>query len=209
MPDDTTSIEAVLFDADGVLQRTRPGWRELLESIGGPGFPEVLFAAESGPLVGAEPMPDAVHRVLVEHGLDPDPWPVLRAWEYIELDHAAIDVVTRLRAAGTPCHLASNQHAFRARYMRDVLRYGDVLDELFFSSELGVAKPDPRFFTMICERLGLPPGRLLFIDDLAANVTGARAAGLNAARLDPDDGATGLERLLGDHGLAICSPQLH
>jgi putative hydrolase of the HAD superfamily len=31
--------------------------------------------------------------------------------------------------------------------------------------------------------MGLPPGRILFFDDLAANVAGARASGMQAAEV--------------------------
>jgi len=198
---DANEIRAVLFDADGVVQRARPGWQDRLTAIGGPGFVEALFAAEHGPLVGAEPFADAVRTVLHNRGLDPDPLPVLRVWDDIELDKGAFDLVARVRAAGTPCHLASNQQDHRVRYMRDALGYGERFDELFFSSELGVAKPEAGFFSAIGERIGLPPVRILFIDDQPVNVEAARAVGLRAERHDPTAGANGLARLLALHGV--------
>jgi 2-haloacid dehalogenase len=44
----------------------------------------------------------------------------------------------------------------------------------------GVAKPDPAIFLLACERFGLDPGRTVFVDDSAVNVTAAAAAGLTA-----------------------------
>ncbi len=49
------------------------------------------------------------------------------------------------------------------------------------SSEVGVRKPDPRVFEIAAERLGSPPGQLLFFDDVTDNVDGAQNAGMVAA----------------------------
>lgn len=47
--------------------------------------------------------------------------------------------------------------------------------------EFGVGKPDPRIFLEACRRLGCAPGEVLHVgDDLALDVHGARAAGLQA-----------------------------
>ena len=48
------------------------------------------------------------------------------------------------------------------------------------SAEFGVGKPDPAIFLRSAQRLGLPPSAILFIDDKATNVDGARAAGMDA-----------------------------
>ena len=64
--------------------------------------------------------------------------------------------------------------------MHEQLGYGDLLDGAFYSYELGLAKPDPAYFAAVADRLGVAPDRLLLIDDNAANVAGARSAGLDA-----------------------------
>lgn len=51
----------------------------------------------------------------------------------------------------------------------------------FLSHELGLRKPDAAAFAAVVERIGVPPEAVLFVDDLEANVHGARAAGLAAA----------------------------
>jgi 2-haloalkanoic acid dehalogenase type II len=48
--------------------------------------------------------------------------------------------------------------------------------------DIGVGKPDPRIFQAACERLGCQPDEVLHVgDDLALDVHGALAAGLQAA----------------------------
>jgi epoxide hydrolase-like predicted phosphatase len=56
------------------------------------------------------------------------------------------------------------------------------------SSEVGMRKPDPAIFALTAERIGCPPDRLLYFDDLEENVAGAAASGLVAALFRaPDD----------------------
>ena len=74
--------------------------------------------------------------------------------------------------------LGSNTNELHARQFRR--QFADVLapfDGIVLSHEIGVRKPRPGFFEH-CRRLaGCAPGACVFIDDLAANVEGARACG--------------------------------
>lgn len=83
-----------------------------------------------------------------------------------------------------PIHVFSNTNAVHhEQWRRD---YADLLapvDRVFCSYQLGVRKPSPESFAAVCERIGVPAARVLFLDDLADNVAGARAAGLQAARV--------------------------
>nr|WP_186382306.1 HAD-IA family hydrolase [Amycolatopsis rhizosphaerae] len=51
-------------------------------------------------------------------------------------------------------------------------------DELVFSGEVGVAKPDARVYLLTAARLGVPAEACVFIDDSRPNVAGAVAAGM-------------------------------
>ena len=48
------------------------------------------------------------------------------------------------------------------------------------SYKLGAAKPHPEMFRKAAELAGVAPGEIFFVDDAAANVEGARAAGFDA-----------------------------
>ena len=57
---------------------------------------------------------------------------------------------------------------------------------ILISEELGVAKPDPRFFQAAGDALGLSPDRLLCVgDNPAADIAGARGAGIDACWYAP------------------------
>lgn len=61
---------------------------------------------------------------------------------------------------------------------------------VLISEELGVAKPDKRFFQAAGDALHLPPSDLLCVGDTpAADVLGARAAGIDACWYAPSGGS--------------------
>ena len=57
-----------------------------------------------------------------------------------------------------------------------------LFDDIVVSGVEGVAKPDLRIFQILAERLGQPIDGVVFVDDSVANVTAARAAGMDAVR---------------------------
>lgn len=49
-----------------------------------------------------------------------------------------------------------------------------------YSHEVGLAKPDPAIFLLTCDRLGVEPSEVVFVDNLPANVATAREVGMAA-----------------------------
>ncbi len=63
---------------------------------------------------------------------------------------------------------------------------GVPVDAILDSSVVGVAKPDPRIFEIALERCGVEPARAIHVGDTpAADVAGARAAGVTPVLVDP------------------------
>lgn len=58
----------------------------------------------------------------------------------------------------------------------------DLFDHRFASFEMGLLKPDAAIFEHVAATLGMPPERVLFLDDNAVNVDSAAAVGFRAAR---------------------------
>jgi glucose-1-phosphatase len=67
-----------------------------------------------------------------------------------------------------------------------------------FSAELGRSKPDPEAFRRLATRLECAPDEILYFDDDATYVAGAREAGLSAHHVG---GAAGVRAGLAVHGL--------
>ena len=59
--------------------------------------------------------------------------------------------------------------------------YADVLGHfhaIFLSSTIGLRKPDAAAYDHVVKAIGVPASRIVFFDDLADNIEGARARGL-------------------------------
>ena len=64
--------------------------------------------------------------------------------------------------------------------------YPDVLGhfrEIYISSTMGMRKPEPKAFDHVVNAIGVPASRIVFFDDLADNIEGARARGLKAVHV--------------------------
>jgi len=78
-------------------------------------------------------------------------------------------------------------------YIRDLqLRFGyNEFDELFhksyFSFDIHLEKPDPRFFELILDHEHLLPEETLFIDDSAKNIAAAKVLGLHTYHISREE----------------------
>jgi HAD superfamily hydrolase (TIGR01509 family) len=193
------AITTLLLDADGVLQHPPFGWHQrILDLTGARDWHEIALV--EGPLMtGQEPVADAFTAGFPRRSVDVAH--IIAYWNHTVVDAMALELVDAVRARGVTVALASNQQVHRARHMREELPYSAHLDSLFFSSEVGLAKPDPAFFAHIVGELGVDAAETLFVDDMPENVEGARTAGLIAERAPRDNGAAGLRAILVRHGL--------
>lgn len=67
-----------------------------------------------------------------------------------------------------------------ATRMAEVMALFDVVIE---SSVEGVRKPDPEIYAIACERLGVAPENVIFLDDLGINLKPARAMGMRTIKV--------------------------
>jgi len=79
-----------------------------------------------------------------------------------------------------------------------VLEVVDMFDVVVESSVVGCRKPEPAFYTLACERLGVEPSACVFLDDLGVNLKPARAMGMTTIKVgDPARAISDLEQVLG------------
>lgn len=202
-------MRAVLWDADGVLQHLPDGWEASMRPVVGHLVDDVeeflaeAFAAERPALTGDARWVEVLPTLLEKWGIADSFEDAMRVWLTIEPVAGTREVVGALRAAGVGCYLATNQDEHRGRHMHATLGYDDLFDDCFYSYVLGVAKPDPAYFSAVLERLGLPAGQVLFVDDNDDNVESARSVGLRAECWHVRDGMAVLHEHLRRHGLPV------
>ena len=102
------------------------------------------------------------------------------------------------RAAGRlPLYAFSNTNSAHVDHFTEI--YADVLGhfrEIFLSSTIGLRKPDAAAYDHVVKAIGVPAPRIVFFDDNAENIEGARARGLTAVHVtSPGDVAEALAAL--------------
>ncbi|MBI2804183.1 MAG: HAD family phosphatase [Planctomycetes bacterium] len=94
--------------------------------------------------------------------------------------------------------LGSNTNAIHAR--RYLSQFAELLrhfDALVLSHEVGTRKPDSDFFHHCQRAARAKPSECVFVDDMPANIDGARACGFHGIVYQPNDGLADQLRALG------------
>jgi HAD superfamily hydrolase (TIGR01509 family) len=87
-----------------------------------------------------------------------------------------------------PLYAFSNTNGAHVEHFSQA--YADLLGhfrEIFLSSTIGLRKPDAAAYDHVVNAIGVPASRIVFFDDLAENVEGARARGLTAVLVTSSD----------------------
>ena len=74
-------------------------------------------------------------------------------------------------------------------------------DTIVESAIEGIRKPDPRIYTLVCERLAVSANECVFLDDLGVNLKPARAMGMTTIKVL--DATSALEELSGHLGFTL------
>ncbi len=104
----------------------------------------------------------------------------------------AIDLI----AARIPCYGFTNTNAAHTAYWSSHYpRIVSTFEHLFISNEIGLRKPDAKAFEHILQHAGVLPGEMLFFDDTAENIGGAKRVGIQTVLVS--DASSVLDALQG------------
>ena len=96
----------------------------------------------------------------------------------------AVDCLTRLRSRVRVAVLTNGDQAQQEDKVRRT-GLADLVEAVLASSTLGVAKPDPAAFTLAADRLGVPPGDVVYVGDrVDVDARAATRAGMHGIWLD-------------------------
>jgi putative hydrolase of the HAD superfamily len=121
----------------------------------------------------------------------------LEGWNAIFGEMPGIAALLARAAARVPLYAFSNTNNAHVEHFS--LEYAAVLGhfhEIFLSSTIGLRKPDAAAYDHVVKAIGVDPERIVFFDDLAENIEGAKACGLTAIHVtSPGDVARALAEL--------------
>jgi putative hydrolase of the HAD superfamily len=106
-----------------------------------------------------------------------------------------LEAIRRIRAAGLRvAALTNNWVADTPRHGPDGTgtarsRLDPHFDVFVESAVVGLRKPDPRIYALVCEKLGLDPSRVAFLDDIGRNLKPARELGMATIKVDDPEQA--------------------
>ena len=198
------AIRAVVFDIGGVLEITPDlgfdqRWEERL------GLPPGGLAARMADVwragsIGSITLDDVQRATRDRLGLDEQQLAAYLAdlWQQY-LGTANTELIEYARGLRPRYRTGILSNSFVGAREREQAAYGfeDLVDEIVYSHESGMAKPDPQIYALVCERLGARPAETVFLDDVEQNVAGARDAGLHAVHYrDNAQAIAAIERLL-------------
>ena len=134
---------------------------------------DTLFAGEARTL-GHELEGEAVLAVLAG-AVRPD---MVTAIDTLKAKGLRVGCITNNVPSGKGSGMARSE-TMAAEVAAIMARFDHVIE----SSKVGVRKPDPRIYQMMCEALGVEPAACIYLDDLGINCKPAAALGMHAIKV--------------------------
>lgn len=107
-----------------------------------------------------------------------------------------VKVLTRCKQDYRVACLTNNANAGQGTGMsstdqqaEDVKAVMKLFDIIIESSKEGIRKPDPRIYQMACERIGVAPASVVYLDDLGINLKPARDMGMTTIKVTSEQQA--------------------
>jgi epoxide hydrolase-like predicted phosphatase len=201
------TINAIIFDLGGVLLRTADfsprdklaaNLRMSLHEL-----EEFIFGGESGDRAqrGEITVWEHWENLRSQINCSPQDFKALldEFFAQDELDQKLIGYVRRLHKTYKTA-LLSNAWDDLRQVIAEKWHFENAFDEMIISAEVKLAKPDPRIFQLVLDRLSVEASQAIFVDDMQRNVDGAKAVGLHGIQFrTPQQMRFDLERLLNGH----------
>lgn len=107
-------------------------------------------------------------------------------------------ILADLKERGTPVYSITNFSDEKFEQTRKRFAFLDDIDHTIVSARVGLLKPEPEIYHLLCRTCGFDPQDAVFIDDSEANCDGAVRVGMHAHHFES---AVRLRSELGRFGL--------
>jgi putative hydrolase of the HAD superfamily len=111
---------------------------------------------------------------------------------------AMVDAVRRCTEEFATACVTNNFAMGELGTSAEVLAVFELFDVVVESRVVGIRKPEPRFYELACELVGVAPDEVVYLDDLGINLKPARAMGMHTIKVtDPDEALAQLSAATG------------
>jgi epoxide hydrolase-like predicted phosphatase len=181
------TIRAVVFDIGGVLAECEPmdfaqraeAEHRLRPGSLGAGLEDVWDAGRIGGVTEA----DVTAALLERCGLTAAQADAVLAemWrQYLGVANTRLIEWARGLRPAYRTGILSNSFVGAREREQELFGFEELVDDLVYSHEVGVSKPDPAIWEVTARRLSVEPAEIAFLDDLPRNVDAARELGVSA-----------------------------
>ena len=164
-------IKAIIFDCFGVL--TTDLWKEFVESQPIEVDRAKLRQLNSQLDAGFLSLTDFTRGVKELTGTYPDRIEDILSTSQATKNVKLLGIIRNLKESGFKVGMLSN---VSSNWIREVFLSEEeqaLFDDMVFSYEVHLTKPDQRIFRLSCERLGIEPAESILVDDSKANCEAA------------------------------------
>jgi HAD superfamily hydrolase (TIGR01509 family) len=181
----TLTVEAVIFDLDGLLVDSEPlaaeAWRRAVA-----GYGATISDAELSAMLGKRIVDDAEALITAHHlpatveSLVSTRDVTLRALlrDSLRAMPGAIELARRLSERSIPLALATSGQRWYAEECLAAVGLSDLIPIRITGDDVTQGKPDPEVYLAVAARLGLAPRVCLALEDAPLGVAAAIAAGV-------------------------------
>jgi epoxide hydrolase-like predicted phosphatase len=103
-----------------------------------------------------------------------------RYFGYLEPNTRLIEYMRQLRDRGYKLAICTNNVREWEHRWRSMLPVDEIFDVVVDSAFVGTRKPEPKIYQVTLERLAVPAGAALFVDDIEINCNAARELGMRS-----------------------------
>lgn len=102
----------------------------------------------------------------------------------------SISLLSELEEKGHGLYALSNFHREAFHYVRSKYSWFDLFDGMVISYEINAIKPEPEIYQALIDRYNIDPKRSVFIDDVPANLVGAKTFGFHTIKFASSEQVT-------------------
>ncbi|MGH2867722.1 MAG: HAD family hydrolase [Solirubrobacteraceae bacterium] len=199
------AIEAVVFDIGGVLELTpATRWQDRWAMSLGIAVSELearLASVWAAGEIGAVSYEEVQRHIAQTLGLDAEQLGRFMDDVWSEYLGTLNEELARYFAALRPRYrtgIVSNSFVGAREREQGAYGFAEMCDVIVYSHEEGTKKPDPVMYRIVCDRLGVSPPDVLFLDDFDVCLQGALEVGMTAVKFtDTEQAIAELDRHLG------------